>query len=297
MWSQGKYIYMLMIIIIFAINLDLPCVTAPDLSVQGRRGSASNRRSADCKGDLGSGRSIPIKQVGQQQEIQRNLMLSTAFFKRNGSYLSSKAWRQLMQVLEAESGYCVGEATQDFFFCIPPPNKFWHPCSVPYSRVSCWSAVETHSTKSGRRSTWRWLMTASCPIIRASTWVRVSTQRREGIRTAGRERRVSNRAAVCFGRTTCSTSPAKRWTCWEWRWRCLANDRPVPSRPAASLPAWTGESKTPLDLRMLAQVKNVVVLFKQNKDKYDGFDLINLFHLFQMSKKTIIEKNVKRRLK
>ncbi|XP_068576436.1 arf-GAP with GTPase, ANK repeat and PH domain-containing protein 1-like isoform X2 [Cebidichthys violaceus] len=28
----------------------------------GRRGSDSNRRSADCKGDLGSGRSIPIKQ-------------------------------------------------------------------------------------------------------------------------------------------------------------------------------------------------------------------------------------------
>ncbi|TNN81310.1 Arf-GAP with GTPase, ANK repeat and PH domain-containing protein 1 [Liparis tanakae] len=29
---------------------------------QGRRGSDSNRRSADCKGDLGSGRSIPTKQ-------------------------------------------------------------------------------------------------------------------------------------------------------------------------------------------------------------------------------------------
>lgn len=39
---------------------------------QGRRGSASNRRSADCKGDLGSGRSIPIKQVGHQQ-VQKQI--------------------------------------------------------------------------------------------------------------------------------------------------------------------------------------------------------------------------------
>lgn len=43
------------------------------MSVQGRRGSDSNRRSAECKGDMGSGRSIPIKQVrNRMQMLNRN---------------------------------------------------------------------------------------------------------------------------------------------------------------------------------------------------------------------------------
>lgn len=40
--------------------------------VQGRRGSDSNRRSADCKVDLGSGRCIPIKQV--QYTVQKQIL-------------------------------------------------------------------------------------------------------------------------------------------------------------------------------------------------------------------------------
>lgn len=121
-------------------------------------------------------------------------MLSTAFFKRTSSYLSSKGVKAANAgVRSGERLLCQRSNTGFFFsFGIPPPNKIWLPWSVPSSRVSCWSAVETHSTKSGRRSTWRWPMTASCPIIPASMWVCVSTQRWEGIRTTGKEQRVSN---------------------------------------------------------------------------------------------------------
>lgn len=48
-----------------AFNSFLPLIQLVSslLSLQGRRGSDSNRRSADYKGDVGSGRCIPIKQV------------------------------------------------------------------------------------------------------------------------------------------------------------------------------------------------------------------------------------------
>lgn len=43
-------------------------------------------------------------------------------------------------------------------------------------RASCWSAVGTRSTKSGRRSMSHSPATAYCPIIQVSTWVVVLTE-------------------------------------------------------------------------------------------------------------------------
>lgn len=60
--------------------------------------------------------------------------------------------------------------------------------------------------------------------------------------------------AVWLVRTTCWTSPGKRWTCCEWQWRCLGKDHLVLYRPVAfQLDSMDG-SKMCQDLKVSAEV-------------------------------------------
>ncbi|XP_078103546.1 arf-GAP with GTPase, ANK repeat and PH domain-containing protein 1-like [Sander vitreus] len=71
---------------------------------QGRRGSDSNRRSADCKGDLGSGRSIPIKQ---------GILL-----KRSGNSLN-KEWKKKYVTLSNDGILSYHSSVNDYMLNAP----------------------------------------------------------------------------------------------------------------------------------------------------------------------------------
>ncbi|XP_053171293.1 arf-GAP with GTPase, ANK repeat and PH domain-containing protein 1-like [Scomber japonicus] len=70
----------------------------------GRRGSDSNRRSADCKGDLGSGRSIPIKQ---------GILL-----KRSGNSLN-KEWKKKYVTLSNDGILSYHSSVNDYMLNSP----------------------------------------------------------------------------------------------------------------------------------------------------------------------------------
>ncbi|XP_070758280.1 arf-GAP with GTPase, ANK repeat and PH domain-containing protein 1-like isoform X2 [Enoplosus armatus] len=70
----------------------------------GRRGSDSNRRSADCKGDLGSGRSIPIKQ---------GILL-----KRSGNSLN-KEWKKKYVTLSNDGILSYHSSVNDYMLNAP----------------------------------------------------------------------------------------------------------------------------------------------------------------------------------
>uniref|UniRef100_H2VDX5 ArfGAP with GTPase domain, ankyrin repeat and PH domain 2 n=1 Tax=Takifugu rubripes TaxID=31033 RepID=H2VDX5_TAKRU len=70
----------------------------------GRRGSDSNRRSADFKGDLGSGRSIPIKQ---------GILL-----KRSGSSLN-KEWKKKYVTLSSDGILSYHASVNDYMLNVP----------------------------------------------------------------------------------------------------------------------------------------------------------------------------------
>lgn len=162
-----------------------PLMHCLSLSVQGRRGSDSNRRSADCKGDLGSGRSIPIKQVGFTLNAETNTMYlkavsSCGVMRCDLQYWPDESWwRMVKWVFLAASSHHVAEIwernTRDYKI------KFSLSGFVTSIRASCWSAVGTRSTKSGRRSMSHSPTTAYCPIIQVSMWVNVLTEHCESI--------------------------------------------------------------------------------------------------------------------
>uniref|UniRef100_UPI003AB00561 arf-GAP with GTPase, ANK repeat and PH domain-containing protein 2-like n=1 Tax=Centroberyx gerrardi TaxID=166262 RepID=UPI003AB00561 len=70
----------------------------------GRRGSDSNRRSADCKGDLGSGRSIPIKQ--------------SILLKRSGNSLN-KEWKKKYVTLSNDGMLSYHSSVNDYMLNAP----------------------------------------------------------------------------------------------------------------------------------------------------------------------------------
>lgn len=165
-------------------------------------------------------------------------------------------------------GSCVAE------ICVKETQnilKDFHLCFIVTSiRASCWNVVGAHSTKSGRRSMWLCPVMAYCPITQVSMWVSVLMELSESITLLKRPHDSSClivTTAVWLGRTTCWTSPGKRWTCCEWQWRCLGKDHLVLYPPVAfQLDSMDG-SKMCQDLKVSAEVKESFFNSKRKNKK------------------------------
>lgn len=183
-----------------------PLMHCLSLSVQGRRGSDSNRRSADCKGDLGSGRSIPVKQVGFTLNAETNMMhlmtLCRGNQTREGSLIMRSdevrspilTWRILMK--DGEVG-------------------------VFGSRQSscCWNLGEEHSRL--------WKINSHSPVLSppsghlAEAQWELAQQRVEEEVCHTLQRRHTVLSFKCQCESVCWRSTVKALCCWKRHWQLV----------------------------------------------------------------------------